>query len=144
MKTPEEILREMRQEFRTNMDGEAIVGVKRIRGWADALEEAMREPVAEYTALPDGLEWRFRPQIFDPPVGTKLYCLPPDAEEEIRYLRSRLADATKANDLFQTATDAEIERLREALEDACLTFSQYGEQPPQKWLTALAKKEDKP
>jgi multidrug efflux pump subunit AcrB len=42
------------------------------------------------------------------------------------------------------AQKAEIERLREALEDACLTFSQHGEQPPQKWLTALAKEEDKP
>ena len=92
MKTPEEIIREMREyaeHLRSLGASRAVFAVSFCR-WADALEAAMREPVAEYTALPDGLEWRFRPQIFDPPVGTKLYAFPPDAEEEIERLRDRL------------------------------------------------------
>jgi hypothetical protein len=56
--------------------------------------------------------------------------------------------ATRYASLDEELTEAYLENerlvgdwceLREALEDACLTFSQYGEQPPQKWLTALAK-----
>jgi chromosome segregation ATPase len=39
--------------------------------------------------------------------------------------------------------DEVIAELRKALEDACLTYSQYGEQPPEKWLAALAQTEDK-
>jgi hypothetical protein len=112
VKTPEEIVREIRDDIDC-VDFNDPITPDDLRRWADGIEASMREPVAEYVALPDGLEWRFRPQIFDPPVGTKLFAFPPDAEEEIRYLRSRLADATKANDLFQTAADAEIERLRE-------------------------------
>jgi len=85
------------------------------RRWADALEAAMREPVAEYTALPDGLEWRFRPQIFDPPVGTKLYCLPPDAAGEIERLKSSLqlfVDRLKAQEAITDKFAAEVERLK--------------------------------
>jgi hypothetical protein len=78
-----------------------------------------------------------------PPVGTKLYCLPPDAEEEIRYLRSRLADATKANDLFQTAADAEIERLREALQQIANRAIPIQREEHRIARTALAK-EDSP
>ena len=32
---------------------------------------------------------------------------------------------------------AELERVRAALEDACLSVAVHGEQPPQKWLDAL-------
>jgi hypothetical protein len=110
MKTPDEILREMRQEFRTNMEGEAIVGVKRIRGWADALEASMREPFAWWVEYADGYgKWetggyavRFKPDTDRPGrTVTPLFAFPPDALET--------AEQT------MDAQDAEIERLSHAV-----------------------------
>ena len=37
---------------------------------------------------------------------------------------------------YQALRD-ERDRLRSALEDACLTYAVHGEQPPEKWLAAL-------
>jgi hypothetical protein len=97
MKTPEEIIREVR-----------LTTASKIHDCANALEQAMREPVGHRGEYGGVLNERGVAL----PLDTKLYAFPPDAEEEIRYLRSRLADATKANDLFQTAADAEIKRLQ--------------------------------
>jgi hypothetical protein len=96
MKTPSDVIREMRQEFRTNMDGEAIVGVKRIRGWADGIEASMQWPVAEVYASADSvcgergteIDW-IGSRRCDP--GTKLYCLPPEAAGEIERLKVLLS-----------------------------------------------------
>jgi hypothetical protein len=124
--TVDQIIQEMRRTAYQIDLCEGFVSGAQINVWADALEAAMREPFAWWVDHPGwdasrntlgGYAVRFKPDT-DRPGRTvaPLFAFPPDAEEEIRYLRGRLADATKANDLFQTATDAEIERLREALQ----------------------------
>jgi hypothetical protein len=59
--------------------------------WADALEAAMREPVAQI------MERRMGPQYCEwdssLDAGTKLYALPPDAAGEIERLRNLVDQA---------------------------------------------------
>ena len=69
------------------------------KDWADAIEAAMREQVAEVRHA-NGTTFC----VFDPDLshGTKLYALPPDAQAELLSLTEQLAER-----------DAEIERLQE-------------------------------
>jgi hypothetical protein len=84
MRTPEKIIREMR--------GWEYESYKVIAKWADALEQAMLEPVAEVYESADSvcgergteIDW-IGSRRCDP--GTKLYALPPDAAGEIENLR---------------------------------------------------------
>jgi len=153
MKTPEEIIREMR--------GWEYESYRVIAKWAGALEQAMREPVAEYTALPDGLEWRFRPQIFDPPVGTKLFAFPPDAATvirlEVEHSALLVGEIERLSDRLKWFEDsgsvavhaevfkrgAEIERLREALQQIANRAIPIQREEHRIARTALAK-EDSP
>jgi len=161
MKTPEEILREMRQEFRTNMDGEAIVGVKRIRGWADALEASMREPFAWWVEYADGYgKWetggyavRFKPDT-DRPGRTvaPLFAFPLDAAtvvrlevehsallvEEIERLK-RYADAVHADKMDALL---KIDLLRDALQS--IVTHQRSAAAVIRIADAALAKEDKP
>ena len=89
--------------------------------WADAIEAAMREPVAEVV----GFDYYFGARAYMSvrsvkgkgyekfPPGTKLYALPPDAAGEIQ------PDWDKLEACQQSLREhmAEIERLRKALFD---------------------------
>jgi len=123
--TPIDVIREMREMA----DAEGLNEMDILR-WAGALEQAMREPVAEVYESADSvcgergteIDW-IGSRRCDP--GTKLYCLPPDAEEEIERLqescRRREDRATEASHqasvLANVCADQkkEIERLREAV-----------------------------
>jgi hypothetical protein len=97
----QEVLREMRE-----WDSVAS------REWADAIEAAMREPVAEVIAY-EGIKIvnARSAKLALLPLGTKLYALPPDQSAEIERLRADLETAERALDA-QTDFRAEIERLR--------------------------------
>jgi hypothetical protein len=116
MKKIIEVIREMREL--EEMEVPRIdLGAVTIYRWRTTLEAAMREPVAEIepiNRLDGSIVTYCRYDRTELPPGTKLYAMPPDAAAEIRYLRSRLAV------LFQTATDAEIERLQDALHQISL------------------------
>jgi hypothetical protein len=103
MKTPEEIIREMRESVGTS------VWTRRL---ADELEAAMREPVGVVEEAIIGASGAFGDHKIrksrrarwlknKPPVGTKLFAFPPDALET--------AEQT------MDAQDAEIERLSHAV-----------------------------
>jgi len=100
MKTPEKIIREMRESVGTS------VWTRRL---ADELESAMLEPVAEVNE-DRVLQWS-PPYSFIRAPGTKLYAFPPDAAAEIARLHSDIETAERALDA-QTDFRAEIEQLK--------------------------------
>jgi hypothetical protein len=124
MKTPEEIVREMRRivhEAQTDPGSDVtLTTASKIHDWADALEASMQKPVATFHPSPEGntdilMEWHVDRSIFQ--GKTNLYTLPPDAAEEIERLHE-MVDATEA-ELLDTLHRAngyalEIERLRES------------------------------
>jgi hypothetical protein len=89
------------------------------RRLADELEAAMSEPVAERVLTERGLEWEWYWQ--DPPVGTKLYAIPPDAAGEIARLHADLETAERALDA-QTDFRKEIEGLEAHIDALMLEF----------------------
>jgi hypothetical protein len=102
--------------------------------WADAIEAAMREPVAKVVTTQTGPEIV---RLKDCPLGTRLYALPPDAQAEIERLKADAESCRK-----------DAERMREALamiatattEDGCTCDNGYTPM----WVAeeALAGKED--
>jgi hypothetical protein len=90
MKTPEEILREMREAGNEPQGyGEHAVTCDDVFRWADGIEASMQWPVAEVYESADSvcgergteIDW-IGSRRCDP--GTKLYALPPDAATVIR------------------------------------------------------------
>jgi hypothetical protein len=125
MMTPTEVIAEMRNMTREDVDYGPW------DRWADALEAAMREPVAEVIDTPYGpaMTGRHMLNIEDLPPGTKLYTVPPDQSAEIERLHGVIERAGKAwlsleppvpweGDVADAmaAGVAEIERLREAVQ----------------------------
>ena len=105
MKTPKEIIREMRKfvaDRSLNERTTFLGGV--VKEWAESIEAAMREPVAEVRSLPGDICALDR----NLPVGTPLFALPPDAAGEIERLTKRLNVAEM--DRFEQGQ--EIERLK--------------------------------
>ena len=97
--TPSEVLREMRSFAR--MMGEPVPQ------WADAIEAAMREPVAEVSDTQSRkILWETYAHAERHQPGTKLFAFPPDAQAELLSLTEQLA-----------ARDAEIQRLQEAVQE---------------------------
>lgn len=101
--TPTEVIRELRAEADT---------AESFNRWGDALEQAMRGPVAisrvNTTGGNAGTAWHAAP--VDPTLslplladGTKLYTLPPDQSAEIERLKAELATCNM---------QPEIERLK--------------------------------
>jgi truncated hemoglobin YjbI len=137
------IIEEMRERYSKDP-----LGYAKANEWADALESAMQEPVAEVIesngtlGASQILRWE---NGVSPPVGGKLYTFPPDAAAEIRYLRNRLNATKAANDLFQVKMDAKIERLQDALHRISLrsqTIMGNKEEYGRIARAALAKEED--
>ena len=91
-------------------------------------------------------EWRI--DIWDYPTAT-----PPRKELQVISATNLLAtfqcDFTGDNPYTVPQAEAEANArlfvasrdLLEALRDACLTYAAYGDQPPNKWLAAIAKAE---
>jgi hypothetical protein len=73
-------IQEVIEEMRTDCSRDA-----QVQRWADALEAAMREPVAEVDGLGFVIETGL---IGDMEPGTKLYTLPPNAQAEIARLKA--------------------------------------------------------
>jgi hypothetical protein len=119
---PAEVIREMR----LRIEDECPPGIEDVKNWADALEAAMREPVAEIepiNRLDGSIVTYCRYDQYKLPPGTKLYTFPPDAAAEIERLHSDLETAERALDA-QTDFRKEIERLNTALREiqcACIT-----------------------
>jgi hypothetical protein len=93
MKTPSDVIREIRQYAKRHS-----LPYDR---WADALEQAMREPVAEIEPIDrlDGSVVTYCRYDHDKlPPGTKLFAFPPDAEEEIERLTELLRGLIDAED----------------------------------------------
>ena len=99
------------------------------REWADAIEAAMWEPVAEVVRFAEswGYEYPVLRLVVDakmPPIGTKLFTFPPDAAGEIERLKADFEAACedRANTYARLAgAQAEIERLRGLLFDVLAT-----------------------
>jgi hypothetical protein len=102
--TPSEVTREMR-EYAEHLRHEPIADP--LRRWADALEQAMREPVGHRGEYGGVLNERGVAL----PLDTKLYALPPDAAGEIERLDGLCVQVI---DLMKKK-DAEIERLKKLL-----------------------------
>jgi len=82
--------------------------------WADALEAAMREPVAEIRKSSHDTWCAFDPDL---PPGTNLYAFPPDAAAEDRFPQEKTDDRREALRISKLLLkkDAEIERLSHAV-----------------------------
>jgi hypothetical protein len=108
MMSVQDVLREMRSVAASDWAKEQGE-VDDLNEWADTIEAAMREPVAEVVFvdfLEDGAVRMIQPLAkFGP--GTKLYALPPDAAAEIERLQ---AVANRGGHL--AVASAEIERLK--------------------------------
>jgi hypothetical protein len=128
----------------------------RLRGMADALEAALRQPVAKVyvhkTGGNAGIAWSAAsvdPTLSLPPLadGTLLYALPPDAAGEIERLKQGWR--SESDKFIAELRDAysEIERLQEYVQDHVHAFLDTDETGPllsfHEW-TALAGKEGKP
>ena len=83
----QDVLREMRSCAASDWAKEQGE-VDDLNEWANAVEQAMREPAAELVRTSTGSEWAFR--LMDPPIGTKLFAFPPSAQAEIEQLREAL------------------------------------------------------
>jgi hypothetical protein len=121
----EDVIREMREiaAVLTYEHSEPyVVTSGEIKDWADALEAAMREPVATIIEAEDGFRYCDWDSALE--TGTKLFAFPPDAAGEIEMLRTENRDlahdnasmvrALLAKDKKIARLRAEIERLREA------------------------------
>jgi hypothetical protein len=133
--TPTDVIREMRKfvaDRSLNERTTFLGGV--VKEWADALEQAMREPVAEVYASSDsvygehGTEIHCLPDVPYLPPGTKLYTLPPTCPHIVTG-----TEGTSYCDLAESAVrerDAEIERLqacfRQLLNEAETVMAAYG------------------
>jgi hypothetical protein len=143
MKTPKEIIREMRTD--------CAMWPARVQEWADDLEAAMLEPVAVYDRHSMGGSYAKVILLTPAPMqdDTKLYALPPDAAAEIKRevehsaLLVKEIERLKAvvNESFTTervtappdAKDEKIKRLRALLAEgrdiiACIATAE------QAWL----------
>jgi hypothetical protein len=106
--TPTEVIAEMRTDCSRDAQ---------VQRWADALEAAMREPVAEVIDTPYGpaMTGRHMLNIEALPPGTNLYAMPPDQSAEIKRLHGMIGHLQLALDkeaARHRQDNAEIERLR--------------------------------
>jgi hypothetical protein len=102
--SPAEIIHEMRYGVGTS---------EWTRRLAEDLEAAMKSPVAEVVKTPYGAGFTF--YWLDPPIGTRLYTIAPDAAAEIERLTKHIdywRDKARADQEAYLDQDEEIKSLR--------------------------------
>jgi hypothetical protein len=125
VKTPEEIVREIRDDIDC-VDFNDPITPDDLRRWADALEQAMREPIGVVEDVIIGASGAFGDHEIrksrrarwlknKPPVGTKLFAFPPDASGQPTATEYLLTFDVEALTEERNELEAEIERLRESV-----------------------------
>jgi hypothetical protein len=118
--TPEEVIREMRSYLERYKMYDYPPGhdeLAEIEAWAESIEAAMREPVAEIEprlTLGVGLDsyCQYDKSALEP--GTKLFAFPPDAAAEIKRWTAEYAEYRNDMATRIFARQAEIEQLQES------------------------------
>jgi hypothetical protein len=164
MNPVERVINEMRR-LKEFVDCGDVVDPYDLDEWADAIEAAMREPVAEVKScltLGVGLDsyCQYDKSALEP--GTKLFALPPDAQDEIDLLyqvaqkhpgetrhettRRLIREAQQQSALATDPTTEEdtIERLREALPLLAEARELMDDKPifAREWVTYVAALKD--
>jgi len=129
MKTPKEIIREMRATADKSRESRYLALAGDIEGWIAAIETAMREPVGVVEDVIIGASGAFGDHEIrksrrarwlknKPPVGTNLFAFPPDAAGEIERLKADMDAGAKDYCALMERYDAqhvEIVRLSHAV-----------------------------